>query len=132
MNDWTRRSVLLGIGGAIGSVAFPAAGTAAQTGSFGVVVYGATPSGIMAAYAAGREGASVALVMAGPIGGMCAQGLGWSDTGKIGVIGGLCMEFFRRVGKFYNPTSTAIVKNFEPSAAEHVFLGFIQEAHITP
>jgi hypothetical protein len=132
MIKWNRRSVLLGIGGAIGSAAFPAAGTAAQSGSFGVVVYGATPSGIMAAYAAAREGVSVALVMAGPTGGMCAQGLGWSDTAKIGVIGGLCMEFFRRVGKFYNPTATAIVKNFEPQAAEHVFIGFIREAGVTP
>src|SRR4051812_39175932 len=111
MSDWSRRSVLLGIGGAIGSVAFPTAGMAAQNGSFGVVVYGATPSGIMAAYAAAREGVSVALVLAGPIGGMCAQGLGWTDTGKIDAIGGLCMEFFRRVGKFYDPTSTDIVKN---------------------
>ncbi len=132
MTNLSRRSALLAMGGAIGSLAFPAIGTAAQSGSFGVVVYGATPSGIMAAHAAAREGVSVALVMAGPIGGMCAQGLGWSDTGKIGTIGGLCMEFFRRVGKFYNPTATAIVKNFEPHAAEHVFIGFIQEAGVTP
>jgi hypothetical protein len=86
----------------------------------------------MAAYAAAREGVSVALVMAGPIGGMCAQGLGWTDTGKIGVIGGLCLEFFRRVGKVYNPTSTSIVKNFEPHAAEHAFIAFINEAGVTP
>jgi hypothetical protein len=92
MIEWSRRSVLLGIGGAIGSVVFPTAGMAAQNGSFGVVIYGATPSGIMAAYAADREGVSVALVLAGPIGGMSAQGLGRTDTGKIGVLGGLCME----------------------------------------
>jgi alkyl hydroperoxide reductase subunit AhpF len=131
MIEWSRRSVLLGIGGAIGSVVFPTAGMAAQNGSFGVVIYGATPSGIMAAYAAAREGVSVALVLAGPIGGMSAQGLGWTDTGKIGVLGGLCMEFFRRVGKFYDPTSTDIVKNFEPHTAEDVFIDFLREAGVT-
>jgi hypothetical protein len=130
MSEWTRRSVLLGIGGAIGSVAFPATGAAAQSGSFDVVVYGATPSGVIAAYAAARQGASVALVTAGAIGGMCAQGLGWSDTGKISVIGGLCMEFFRRVAKFYNPASTSFVKNFEPHAAEAAFMSFIKEAGV--
>jgi hypothetical protein len=132
MESWTRRSVLLGMGGAIGSAAFPVIGRAAQSGSFGVVVYGATPSGIMAAYAAAREGVSVALVMAGPVGGMCAQGLGRSDTGKIGVLGGLCSEFFRRIGKYYRSTSTTIANKFEPQAAEHVFLGLIQEAGVTP
>lgn len=132
MKTWTRRSVLLGMGGAIGSAAFPVIGAAAQSGSFGVVVYGATPSGIMAACAAAREGVSVALVMAGPVGGMSAQGLGRSDTGKIGVVGGLCMEFFRRVAKLYNPTSTSFVKNFEPHIAERAFLTMIREAGITP
>jgi hypothetical protein len=142
MTQWTRRSILQGIGGAIGSLAIPGAlaipgslaiptaAKAADSGSFGVVVYGATPGGIMAAYAAAREGASVALVAAGPIGGMSAQGLSWSDTAKLGVIGGLCLEFFHRVGKIYNPTSTAIVKNFEPHVAEAAFLSFIKEAGI--
>ncbi|OWJ60842.1 FAD-dependent oxidoreductase [Inquilinus limosus] len=131
METWTRRSILLGMGGAIGSAAFPVIGRAAQSGNFGVVVYGATPSGIMAAYAAAREGASVALVMAGAFGGMCAQGLGWSDTGKIGVVGGLCMEFFRRVARLYNPTSTSFVKNFEPHIAEQAFRAMIREAGVT-
>jgi len=132
MKTWTRRSMLLGMGGAIGAAAFPVIGRAAQSGTFGVVVYGATPSGIMAAYAAAREGASVALVMAGPVGGMCAQGLGWSDTGKIGVVGGLCMEFFRRVARLYDPTSTSFVKNFTPKIAERAFVDMIRDAGVTP
>ena len=59
MTHYNRRAVLIGIGGAIGSAAFAATARSAQNGTFDVVVYGATPSGIMAAYAAAREGASV-------------------------------------------------------------------------
>ncbi|UZK67982.1 FAD-dependent oxidoreductase [Sphingomonas sp. M1-B02] len=63
-----------------------------------VVVYGATPSGIMAAVAARRQGRSVLVVEAsGHIGGMVTGGIGSTDTGTPELVGGLASEFFSEV-----------------------------------
>ena len=89
-----------------------------------VVVYGATPSGIMAAIAAARAGLSVALVEPSDrIGGMMTSGLGHSDVGDKQVIGGLALEFFRTVGSLYRLPVFGQYEawNFEPSVALRAF-----------
>ena len=87
---------------------------------YDVVVYGATAAGVTAAVAAAREGASVALVEPTQhIGGMVSSGLGNSDIGEASTVGGISMEFFRRVGKKYGESSP--VFKFEPSVALRVF-----------
>ena len=60
-----------------------AAAAAVDAGkSYGIVVYGATPSGVMAAVAAARLGTSALLVNpVGRIGGMCSGGLSRTDVG---------------------------------------------------
>ena len=115
---------LAGLGGALwaGGRA-PAAG-----GSFDVVVYGATASGVAAAAAAARQGAQVALVEPGPhLGGMVSGGLGHTDTGRKETIGGLSLEFFKRVGRHYNQPVTW---DFEPHVAEDVFKAMAREAKV--
>jgi len=64
-------------------VAFVAAAVSGiSENHYDVVVYAATPGGVMSAVAAGREGVRVALVEPGLyIGGMCSGGLGNSDYG---------------------------------------------------
>ncbi|WP_374309694.1 FAD-dependent oxidoreductase [Methylocella sp.] len=125
--EFTRRGVVQGglllLGGSFGSRA-----EATTALSVDVLVYGGAAGGIMAAYAAAREGARVAIVLAGPLGGMPAQGLGWSDTGKRYVIGGLAARFFQEIGAYYGLTTP--VKNFEPQAAWAVFRKFLDEADV--
>src|SRR5438132_934264 len=67
-----------------------------------VVVYGGTASGAIAAVAVAREGKSVLLLEPGKhVGGMVTGGLGATDVGNRGAIGGYSREFFERVRLYY-------------------------------
>jgi hypothetical protein len=95
-----------------------------------VVVYGATPSGVLAAVSAARQGATVALVEATPrVGGMMTNGLTATDYGHPGVLGGWTKEFFDRTqaaeGSAYGRW------RFQPSTAESVFLAMLDHPRIT-
>jgi ribulose 1,5-bisphosphate synthetase/thiazole synthase len=69
---------------------------------YDVAVYGATASGVIAAVAAAREGATVALIEpTRHIGGAVSGGLSATDKGREQTIGGIAREFFTRVGKRY-------------------------------
>ncbi len=95
---------------------------------YDVVVYGGTAGGVMAAIAAAREGASVALLEAGHhVGGMVTGGLSRTDFGKKEVIGGYALEFYHRLGKRYGKD---IVWYPEPHVAEEVLLGMLREAGV--
>jgi hypothetical protein len=95
---------------------------------YDVVVYGATAAGVIAAVAAAREGARVALLEPGQhVGGMVSGGLGWTDFGNKSVIGGMSLEFFQRTGKKYN---TTIAWTFEPHVAEAVYKELLSEAKV--
>lgn len=93
-----------------------------------VLVYGGTPSGVMAAVAAARMGAHVALLEPGTqLGGMVSSGLGCTDFGHKAVIGGLPLEFFERVGGHYGDP---IAWYFEPHVAEEAFQGMARDAGV--
>lgn len=67
-----------------------------------IVVYSGTPSGVLAAVAAARDGAQVTLIEPRTrIGGMISGGLTKTDIGTPGTVGGLTREFFDRVLKYY-------------------------------
>jgi hypothetical protein len=95
---------------------------------FDVVVYGGTSAGVAAAVAASREGASVALLEPGRhLGGLSSGGLGQTDSGKKETIGGISLEFYKRVGRHYGEE---IAWRFEPHVAEAVFNEMAKEAGV--
>lgn len=68
-----------------------------------VIVYGGTSAGVIAAAQVAAMGRSVILV--GPdthLGGLSAGGLGWTDTGRKEVIGGLARQFYHRIWRHYD------------------------------
>lgn len=123
----TRRPrVLLNLLAAI----FSAAVTLSAANSFDVVVYGGTPSGIMAAVSAADEGMQVALIEpTSHIGGMVSGGLSNSDVdNQKQLIGGLARSFFVNVGAHYGQP---IAWAFEPHVAEQVFSAMLTAAHVS-
>jgi hypothetical protein len=107
--------------GALALAAALLAATTARAADFDVVVYGATPAGIMAAAAAADEGATALLIHPLPhVGGMVAGGLGETDKGNPDVIGGSALAFFQAVGAKYGTKDAQYT--FEPHVAEAVFL----------
>lgn len=68
-----------------------------------LVVYGGTSGAVIAAIQAKKMGKSVILVSPDThLGGLTSGGLGWTDTGKKEVIGGLAREFYQRVYSKYD------------------------------
>ena len=99
--------------------------------SFSVLVYGSTPSGILAAVAAARHLPNGTDAGAGShrvgllsqrqhIGGVCSGGLGQTDIGSCAdeVIGGLAHEFFLRNAKKYRTPQPRAPWNRESHASE--------------
>src|SRR5262245_40065308 len=105
-----------------------------------VAVFGGTAGGVIAAVAAAREGKSVLLLEPGKhIGGMVSGGLGATDVGNAGAIGGYSREFFDRVQAYYlakyGPKSQQAKDaaggfRFEPHVAEKIFHDMIGEAKV--
>lgn len=113
-----------------------------------IVIYGCTSAGVIAAIEARRLGRSVLLVCRDAyVGGMTTNGLGWSDTGNHRAIGGLSLEFYRRVKRHYDDSASwtfakrpATAENFiddnamwqfEPKVAERIYEDWIKEAGVT-
>ncbi len=113
-----------------------------------IVIYGCTSAGVIAAVEARRLGRSVLLVCRDAyVGGMTTNGLGWSDTGNHRAIGGLSLEFYRRVKRHYDdpaawtfarrPESAENFVNddamwqFEPKVAEGIYEAWLKEAGVT-
>lgn len=70
---------------------------------YDIVVYGGTSGGVAAAVQAARMGKSVALVCPETrLGGLSSGGLGYTDTGRKEVIGGLAREFYHRIWQHYD------------------------------
>ncbi len=114
---------------------------------YDVVIYGGTSSGVAAAVQVRRMGRSVIIVAPEKhLGGLSAGGLGWTDSGRKEVIGGLAREFYQRIKKHYdNPDVWTHQKReqnrhyraendamwvFEPHVAECTFEQWIDEHDI--
>jgi len=119
-----------------------------------VIVYGGTSAAITAAVQVARMGKSVIVVSPDThLGGLSSGGLGFTDTGKKEVIGGLSREFYHRVYQEYQKedswkwqkkeeygnvgqgTPAIDGENrtmwiFEPHVAEKVFEDFVKEYDI--
>jgi hypothetical protein len=96
---------------------------------FDVVVYGATPSGIMTSITASREGMTVLLFDRGEhLGGMVTGGLSNTDIGNPSVIGGTTLKFFELIGKHYNHSGP--VWYFEPHVALMVFQSLLESEQV--
>ncbi|QDU28272.1 Xanthan lyase precursor [Anatilimnocola aggregata] len=128
--------------------------TALQAAEYDLVIYGGTSPGVIAAVQAKKMGKSIIIV--GPdkhLGGLSSGGLGFTDTGNKGVIGGLSRDFYHRIWKEYQkPESWKWQKAteygnkgqgtpaidgenrtmwiFEPSIAERVFESYVNEFEI--
>lgn len=95
------------------------------TKEYDIVIYGGTSAGVIAAVQAIREGKSVALIEpSGRIGGMTTGGLGETDHGKSSTIGGLALEYYRKVGEEYGKP---VAWRFEPKVALKVYEDYIAE-----
>ncbi|AWW32867.1 xanthan lyase [Echinicola strongylocentroti] len=119
-----------------------------------IIIYGGTSGAVTAAVQAKKMGKTV--IMISPdihLGGLSSGGLGWTDTGKKEVIGGLAREFYQRVyDKYQNPGAwkwerkadfgnqgqgTPAIDGelrtmwiFEPHIAEEVFDEWVEEMGI--
>jgi hypothetical protein len=117
------------IGSAMAAVvAAPLPRPARAGAGYDVVVYGATPGGIAAAYAAAQLGKQVALIY-GPddFGGMCANGLSRTDLDTTAVIGGFPKLFFAEVSARLGLKPQV---NLLPDAARAVFASLVSEAGV--
>ena len=97
---------------------------------YDLMVYGATSSGVIAAYTASMYGMNVLLVEPGRhLGGLTSGGLGRTDTGgQDSYITGLSQEFYIRIGKHYGKNVPAY--EFEPHVAEKIYEQYIDEAGV--
>ncbi|MBE0654265.1 MAG: FAD-dependent oxidoreductase, partial [Bacteroidales bacterium] len=95
---------------------------------YDIIVYGGTSAGVIAAYSADAEGKKVLLVEPGRhLGGLSSGGLGQTDIGNKHAVTGLSREFYRRLGAHYDKPEAW---QFEPHAAEMMFLRFIAESNV--
>ena len=95
--------------------------------AYDLLVYGGTAGGVTAAVAAAREGAKVVLVEPGQhVGGMLTGGLSHTDYGDRAVIGGLAVDFYRRVAKYYHK-DLYFWRGPEPTAGENLLKAWLKE-----
>ena len=119
-----------------------------------VIIYGGTASAVMAAVQVKKMGKSVIVVSPDKhLGGLSSGGLGFTDTGNKGVIGGLSKEFYQllfthydsdkawiwqKKSEFGNKGQSTVALDgtlksmwiFEPHVAENTFEQFVKEYEI--
>ena len=98
-----------------------------------LVVYGATASGVMTAYAASREGLHVILLEPGHhVGGMVTGGLSATDLGKFQIIGGYAREFYLEAAVHYGVQDLSIAPHWlsEPHVDEAIFREWLSKANV--
>jgi hypothetical protein len=97
---------------------------------YDVVVYGATASGVTASVSAAKEGMKVLLVEPGKhVGGMVTGGLSHTDYGDRTVIGGITMDFYKRIADHYN-THMFYWRGPEPHIGEKIMLDWLKESKV--
>lgn len=133
---------------------FPSCKPATDIIKADVVIYGGTSAAVIAAVEVIQSGKSVVIVSPDVhLGGLSSGGLGFTDTGKKEVIGGLSRDFYHRIYKHYQDDATWKWMNrdeygnrgqgtpaidgenrtmwiFEPHVAEQVFEVYIREYNI--
>ncbi|MDD3910315.1 MAG: FAD-dependent oxidoreductase, partial [Proteiniphilum sp.] len=71
-----------------------------------VIIYGGNSAAVIAAVEVAQSGKSVIVVSPDKhLGGLTSGGLGFTDSGNTGAIGGLAREFYHRVWLHYNDPS---------------------------
>lgn len=119
-----------------------------------LIIYGGTSAAVTAAVQAAEMGQSVILVSPDiHLGGLTSGGLGWTDAGRTGAVGGLAREFYHRVYLEYQKPdawpwqdkseysnrgqgskamddSGQVMWIFEPHVAESVFDAWVAEHDI--
>jgi hypothetical protein len=115
--------------------------------TYDLVIYGGTSAGVVAAVQGVRMGKSVVIVAPEThLGGLTAGGLGWTDSGRKEVIGGLSREFYQRLKKHYDQPSAWRQQKpeeyrlyrpdddamwvFEPHVAEAAYEQYVKENKI--
>jgi hypothetical protein len=130
------------------------AASSALAADYDIVVYGGTCSAVISAVQAKKMGKSVIVVSPDKhLGGLSSGGLGFTDTGNKGVIGGLSRDFYHRVWQHYDQAGawkwqkkeeyggkgqgTPAVDGenrtmwiFEPHVAEQIFEDYVKEFSI--
>ena len=93
-----------------------------------VLIYEATPSGIIAAVTLKRMGKNPLIIEpTNRVGGIITGGLGFTDACDRNTIGGYTREYFERVGARYGK---AVSWYLEPKVGEEVFIEMINESEI--
>lgn len=89
-----------------------------------IVIYGSTPAAISAAVQAKRMGRKAVIVSPETrIGGLTTGGLGLTDIGNKAAFGGIALEFYKDVAKFYSLKQESKWR-FMPSAALRILEGW--------
>ncbi|MCG2591023.1 FAD-dependent oxidoreductase, partial [Rhodohalobacter sulfatireducens] len=127
--------------------------TGAEEGNvFDIVVYGATSGGVIAAVSAAQKGMSVILIEpSSHLGGLTTGGLGRTDIGIEGTIGGLSLEFYNQIREYYRSDEPWIYEDrmeymdhsvllepgsegmfgFEPHVAREIYEGMLDDAGVS-
>lgn len=109
-------------------IAFRSESAGAQELKVDICIYGASSSGVIAAYTAKMMGKTVVVVEPTKhIGGLTTGGLGFTDIGNKSAITGLARDFYRKIGAHYGVFERWI---FEPHVASKVFDEYIRKAEI--
>ncbi|MCG2590929.1 FAD-dependent oxidoreductase, partial [Rhodohalobacter sulfatireducens] len=125
---------------------------AVDSNIFDIVVYGATSGGVIAAVSAARKGKSVILIEpSNHLGGLTTGGLGRTDIGIEGTIGGMSLEFYSQIREYYKSEQPWVYENrmeymdrtplfqpnsegmfgFEPKVAKEIYEGMLNEAGVS-
>ncbi len=99
-----------------------------------VLVYGGTAAGVMAAYAAAKQGSRVVLLEPGAhFGGMVTGGLSATDLGDPRVIGGYARQYYRQASEQYGRHGLDRLTDWysEPHVSENVFNAMLHEAGVS-
>ncbi|HYG74743.1 MAG TPA: FAD-dependent oxidoreductase [Planctomycetota bacterium] len=104
------------------------ASSSCRAEDYDIVVYGGISGGVTAAVQAVKMGKTVAIIEPGKhLGGLSAGGLGATDIGNKGAIGGLARGFYKSLGKVYGKEEAW---TFEPHVAEKIFEDMVREFKI--
>jgi hypothetical protein len=130
----TRRRLIKLLSYAGTGIAARPAFTAVNDPTTGLLVYGATASGVMTAYSAAKQGLRVVLLEPGVhLGGMVTGGLSATDLGHFTIIGGYARDFYMQAGAHYGVHDLDKKENWlsEPHVGEEIFRGMLKDAGVT-